>query len=183
MSWWGWVPVLVPPSRVPHGPCPRSVPVSEPPLPTQGAAGETEARTLGPDPPAAFASPLRGDTLPQDQQPEAPGLLSGQGAGRVWVGVRAPFIMPSCLPSPPCCPQTSCGSAACRPTTRCCSMGMWRTVLAHPPPRASLSSVRRAGAGIGHLLPQTAPCPETTGAPVVSPVFFPQSLWLTSEHY
>ncbi|XP_021559506.1 engulfment and cell motility protein 3 isoform X7 [Neomonachus schauinslandi] len=78
VSCWEWVPVLAPPAPVPHGPCPRSVPVSKPspcPLrpPTQGATGKAEARAHGPDPPAAFAPPLRGDTLPQNQQPEAPG--------------------------------------------------------------------------------------------------------------
>nr|XP_035970988.1 engulfment and cell motility protein 3 isoform X5 [Halichoerus grypus] len=78
VSCWEWVPVLAPPAPVPHGPCPSSVPVSKPspcPLrpPTQGATGKAEARAHGPDPPAAFAPPLRGDTLPQNQQPEAPG--------------------------------------------------------------------------------------------------------------
>ncbi|XP_034494062.1 engulfment and cell motility protein 3 isoform X3 [Ailuropoda melanoleuca] len=36
--------------------------------------------------------------------------------------------------------KTSCGSAACPPTTRCCSMGTWRRAPAHPPWRACLSS-------------------------------------------
>lgn len=89
MSWWEWVLVLAPPAPVPRGPCCRSVPVSKPSPrpPPQGATGEAEARTHGPDPPAAFAPPLRGDTLPQNQQPEAPGWLNGQGGGRerlVW---------------------------------------------------------------------------------------------------
>ncbi|XP_059985757.1 engulfment and cell motility protein 3 isoform X2 [Lagenorhynchus albirostris] len=66
----------------------------------KGAAGEAEARAHGPDPPAAFAPPLRGDTLPQDQQPTAPGSLLGQWGWRA-AGLgsgRVPLVTPSLLP-------------------------------------------------------------------------------------
>ncbi|XP_054938822.1 engulfment and cell motility protein 3 isoform X2 [Physeter macrocephalus] len=65
-----------------------------------GAAGEAEARAHGPDPPAAFAPPLRGDTLPQDQQPTAPGSLRGQWGWRA-AGLgsgRVPLLTPSLFP-------------------------------------------------------------------------------------
>nr|XP_054390894.1 engulfment and cell motility protein 3 isoform X9 [Pongo abelii] len=48
--------------------------------------------------------------------------------------------------------KISCGSAACPPTTSCCSTETWRRAPARLPWRVCPSNVRQAGAGARHLL-------------------------------
>lgn len=64
-------------------------------LSPQGAAGEAEAGAAGADPTAAPAAPLRGNPLPQDQQPPQAGWVHNPAPGwGAWQGDRGLFPCP-----------------------------------------------------------------------------------------